>query len=190
MKDATHKKLLEATRKLIWKQGVNKTTVDHICEAAGLSKMTFYRAYENKFDIIKEILDENYAGLEVAYNEIFTKNIPFIEKIMELIYFNMESVKEISPDLIRDIVKQDNPQMKDYMRSKVEFHRDLSLKYIILEQKKGNFRDDVKLEFISFFLEHINELILYDRLNNIYESTDELVNQLTKMFYFGILRRN
>ncbi|MER3329088.1 MAG: TetR/AcrR family transcriptional regulator, partial [Candidatus Kapaibacterium sp.] len=172
------------------KQGVNKTTVDHICEEAGLSKMTFYRAYENKFDIVKEILDENYQGLEVAYKEIFTKNIPFIEKIMELIYFNMESVKEISPDLIRDIVKQDNPQMKDYMRSKVEFHRDLSLKYIIIEQKKGNFRDDVKLEFISFFLEHINELILDDRLNSIYESTDELANQLTKMFYFGILRRN
>jgi hypothetical protein len=80
--------------------------------------------------------------------------------------------------------------MKDYMREKVVFHRDLSLKYIVLEQKKGNFRADVKLEFISFFLEHINELILDERLNGIYESTDELANQLTKMFYFGILRRS
>ncbi len=190
MKEATHKKLLEATRKLIWKQGVNKTTVDHICEAADLSKMTFYRAYENKFDIIKEILDENYAKMAIDYEQIFSKNIPFIEKIMEIIYHNMESVKEISPELIRDIIRQDNPQMKEYMREKVESHRDLSMKYIIIEQKKGNFRDDVKLEFISFFLEHINELILDDRLNSIYESTDELANQLTKMFYFGILRRN
>lgn len=190
MKESTHQKLLSATRKLIWEQGVNKTTVEHICEEAGLSKMTFYRAYENKFDIIKEILDEFYNDLELSFQKIFEKNIPFIEKIMELMYHNMESIKEISPDLIRDIIKQDNPQIKDYMRSKVEFHRDLSLKYIIIEQKKGNFRDDVEIEFISFFLEHINELILDERLNEIYKSTDELANQLTKMFYFGILRRN
>jgi len=190
MKDATHKKLIEATRKLIWKQGINKTTVEHICDEAGLSKMTFYRAYENKFDIIKEILDENYANVAVAFEEIFSKSIPFIEKMMELIYYNMEINKEVSPDLIRDIIKQDNPQMKEYMQEKVDFYRELSLKYIIIEQKKGNFRDDVKIEFVSFFLDHINELILDDRLNNIYESTDELINQLTKMFYFGILRRN
>lgn len=189
MKEATHKRLLDATKSLIWKQGVNKTTVDQICEDAGLSKMTFYRAYENKFDIVKEILDANYSKMEEAYDRIFSKNIPFIEKIMELIYYNMESTKEISPDLIRDIVMQDNPQMKDYMREKVEFHRDISMKYIIIEQKKGNFRADVKLEFISFFLDHVNELILDERLSGIYESTDELANQLTKMFYFGILRR-
>ncbi|PKL80732.1 MAG: hypothetical protein CVV25_03250 [Ignavibacteriae bacterium HGW-Ignavibacteriae-4] len=190
MKEATHQKLLDATRKLIWKQGVNKTTVDHICDEAGLSKMTFYRAYENKFDIIKEILDENYKDLEENYKKIFSKNIPFIEKIMELIYYNMEANKEISPDLVRDILKQENPMMKDYMRGKVDFYREISLKYIVLEQKKGNFRDDVKIEFISFFIDHINELILDERLNNVYESTDELANQLTKMFYFGILRRN
>lgn len=47
MKAATHQKLLESTRKLIWKQGVNKTSVDQICQDSGLSKMTFYRAYEN-----------------------------------------------------------------------------------------------------------------------------------------------
>ncbi|MFA7327078.1 MAG: TetR/AcrR family transcriptional regulator [Candidatus Kapaibacterium sp.] len=190
MKTATNTKLLDSTRKLIWQQGINKTSVDQICKDAGLSKMTFYRAYENKYDIIKEILDENYNTMAVDYDQIFNRNIPFIEKVMELIYYIMGSVKEISPDLIRDIIKQDNPHLHDYMQSKIEFQRDLSLKYIIIEQKKGNFRSDVKLEFISFFLVHINELALEERLNNIYESTDELVSQLTKMFYFGILSRN
>lgn len=190
MKESTHKKLLDATRKIIWKNGINNTSVDQICEEAGLSKMTFYRAYENNFDIIKEILDENYEKVGKIYDEIFNKNIPFIEKIMEIIYYNTESVKEISPDLIRDMVKQDNPQMKEYLNGKNQYYRDLILKYVAIEQKKGNFRDDVKIEFISFFLEHINELSLNQRLQQIYESTDELVNQLTKMFYFGILRRN
>ena len=190
MRDLTHQRLLDSTRKLIWKQGVNKTNVNQICEHAGLSKMTFYRAYENKYDIIKVILDEYYEKMDYDYSQIFSKNIPFIEKVMELIYYNMESIKEISKELICDIVKQVDPRLKDYMRSKIEYHRDLSMKYIIIEQKKGNFRDDLKLEFISFFLVHINELVLEERLASVYESTDELANQITKMFYFGLLRRN
>ena len=190
MKEATHEKLLEATRRLIYRHGVNNTSVDQICKDAGLSKMTFYRAYENKYDIIKEILDDRYNKMAVDYEQIFNRNIPFLEKVMELIYYIMEDTKDIGQDFIRDILKQDNPQMKEYMKSKIEFQRDLSLKYIIIEQKKGNFRNDVKLEFISFFLLHINELALEERLNSIYESTDELVSQLTKMFYFGILSRN
>jgi AcrR family transcriptional regulator len=190
MKNVTHQKLLDSTRELIWKQGVNKTSVNQICENAGLSKMSFYRAYENKYDIIKEILDEYYSKMDYDYGQIFSKNIPFLEKVMELIYYNMESLKEISKDLICDIIRQVNPHLKDYMQSKVDYHRDLSMKYIIIEQQKGNFRSDVKIEFISFFLVHINELVLEERLNSVYASTDELANQLTKMFYFGILRRN
>ncbi|MER3328985.1 MAG: TetR/AcrR family transcriptional regulator, partial [Candidatus Kapaibacterium sp.] len=123
------------------------TSVSQICDDAGLSKMTFYRAYENKYDIVKEILDENYRNMAVEYDQIFNRNIPFIEKVMELIYYIMGSVKEVSPEFIKDVIKQNNPNLKDYMQSKVEFHRDLSMRYIILEQKKGNFRSDVKLEF-------------------------------------------
>lgn len=189
MKVSTEKKLLDATRSLIWSQGVNKTTVDQICNEAKVSKMTFYRAFENKFDVVKIVLDEKYENFEKNYHEIFDKNIPFVEKINEIIYFNLESVREISAELIKDIVSQENPNLKDYMDEKVNFQRELTLSYIIKEQTKGNFRSDLKIEFISFFLDHINELVFDKRLNKIYESTDELVNQLTKMFYFGVLKR-
>jgi AcrR family transcriptional regulator len=189
LKKSTEKKLIDAATQLIWEQGVNKTTVDQICARAGISKMTFYRAYDNKFDIVKTILDRRYELYAAGYEEIFSKNLPFLEKINEIIYFNMQSVKEVSQELIRDIVQQENKRFSDYMRSKVKFQTDLILKYIHLEQKKGNFRTDVKSEFISFFIEHINELIFDERLQAIYESTDELLDQLTRMFYFGVIRR-
>lgn len=189
MKKSTEKKLLDATTQLLWEKGFNKISVGEICELAGISKMTFYREFENKFDIVKVILDKRYSKFEQGYEEIFDRNIPFLEKISEIIYFNMESVKGISKELIRDIVQQDHPKFKEYMNSKVQFHVDLTMKYILLEQQKGNFRDDVKVEFIAFFIEHINELILDERLIAIYGSTDELLNQLTKMFYFGVVKR-
>ena len=183
MKESTREKIVEAARRVIWKRGINDINVEDICKEGSISKMTFYRAYESKYDVLKEILAENY-------DKIFNKEIPFFEKIMEIVYYNLKATEGISKELIRDIVKQENPIIKDYMREKNEFYKNVMLKYIIIEQKKGNFREDVKLEFISFYLDHINELILDDRLSDVYESTDELINQLLKMFYFGVLRRS
>lgn len=190
MKDSTRQKLLDATKTMIWKQGINATTVDHICKESGVSKMTFYRAYENKYDIIKEILDSNYQELAVTYDVIFNKNIPFVEKIMEVIYYNNSINKGISVELLRDIVSQEHPAMKEYMQEKKDFYNNIVLKFVKIEQEKGNFRNDLNLEIVSFFIEHINELALEPRLNSIFESTDELMNQLTKMFYFGVLKRS
>lgn len=174
---------------MMWKQGINATTVDHICKESGVSKMTFYRAYENKYDIIKEILDANYQDLAVSYDVIFNKNIPFIEKIMEIIYYNNNMNKSASQELIRDIVSQHHPAMKEYMLEKKEFYNGIVLNYIKIEQEKGNFRSDVSMDLVAFYIDLINELAIDPRLQDMYESTAELMNQLTKMFYFGILKR-
>jgi AcrR family transcriptional regulator len=190
MKESTREKIIDGARKVIWSSGINNVTVEEICNEANVSKMTFYRAYENKFDVVKEILDAGYKDLAENYEKIFNKEIPFNEKIMEIVYYNLKANEGISAELVRDIIQQDNPAIKDYMREKNEFYKSLVLKYVIMEQKKGNFREDVKLEFISFFIDHISELLLDERLTSIYESTDELSNQLLKMFYYGVMKRS
>jgi AcrR family transcriptional regulator len=48
-------KLFKAGRKLFWKYGFRRVSVDEICREAGVSKMTFYRAFEDKQDLAKTI---------------------------------------------------------------------------------------------------------------------------------------
>lgn len=179
-----------ATRAVIWKKGINATTVDDICKEANVSKMTFYRAYENKYDIIKEIIDENFQNLADNYQTIFDKNIPFVEKIMEIIYYNYKMNEGASQELIYDIVNQQHPAMKEFMQEKKDFYNSIVLKYVKIEQEKGNFRSDLNLDLVSFYLEHINELVVEPKLQGKFETPTELINQLTKMLYFGILSRN
>lgn len=185
----TRERIVNATKTVIWDRGINNVTVADICKAAAVSKMTFYRNFENKYDIIKEILDANYQDMAVNYDLIFNKNIPFVEKIMEIIYYNMQVTQGISQELMNDIINQDNPALKEYMHKKKDFYKNLTLKYIIKEQRKGNFREDMSIEFVSFFLDHINELLIDERLQTMFKTTEELATQLTKMFYFGILKR-
>lgn len=189
MLSVTKNKIVQAAKKIIWENGFRTISVSDICEEAKISRMTFYRHYDDKYYLVKEILNELYDDVEIQYDIIYNQDIPFIEKIMQVIDYNSEATKGISTNLIGDIINESNEKLKEFIREKREFQKNINLKYIIREQKKGNFREDISVEFISFYLDHLNNLILDQRLSKMFESTDILMNQIYKMFYFGILNR-
>jgi AcrR family transcriptional regulator len=66
-KDATRRALLEAGNRLFHRKGFEATTLDEICEAAGVSRRTFFRYFLNKEALVfphrKERLDRFVAFL-------------------------------------------------------------------------------------------------------------------------------
>lgn len=185
----TKDKIYQAAKELIWKNGINNTNVADICKEAGVSKMTFYRKYENKYELLKQIINDNYERFNVQYLNIFQKDIPFNEKIMELIYAHSELLHGISENYLDDLLNQDNEELRKFFESTAKDHNDLVMQHIVREQKKGNIREDVSIDFLNFFRNHIFSLIFNRELQKIYPDTDELILQLTKMFYFGAVKR-
>ena len=53
--------LYDALMKLIQEKKFDKISVGELCEAAGVSRMTYYRSYNNKEDILLQHLDECFA---------------------------------------------------------------------------------------------------------------------------------
>jgi AcrR family transcriptional regulator len=185
----TKDKIYQAAKELIWKNGISKTNVADICEEAGVSNMTFYRKYENKYELLKQIIEENYNGFNRKYEEIFQKNLPFNEKIMELIFAHSELLKGISKKYIDDIAHQDNVELKEFIQKKHMIYNESVLQLLKREQSKGNIRADVDIEFLNFFRNNIIEMLFNPKLQKIYPDTEELIIQLIKMFYFGAVKR-
>lgn len=185
----TKDKIYQAAKELIWENGINNTNVADICNEAGVSKMTFYRKYENKKELLKLIIDDNYNRFNQKYDEIFQKDLPFNEKIMELIYAHSELLKGISKKYIDDIAHQDNAELKEFIQKKHMIYNESVVQLLIREQSKGNIRADVDIEFLNFFRNNIIELLFKPKLQKIYPDTEELIIQLIKMFYFGAVKR-
>jgi TetR/AcrR family transcriptional repressor of nem operon len=61
----TKEKLLDAAQRLMLGKGFPATTVDEICETAGLTKGSFFHYFESKDDLGKAVL-ERYAGQGLA----------------------------------------------------------------------------------------------------------------------------
>jgi AcrR family transcriptional regulator len=182
-----HRTLIKSAKKLFWKYGIHKVTVEEICSEAKISKMTFYRNFKNKNEIAEKVIDgliHNYKG---KYQSIMNDDMPFKSKAQKLVELEHENVIGISPEFIKDIYQKDNNKLID----KLENFRNDIINDMMFEfkhaQEKGEIRKNLNLDFMLFMLNDINDKILDEKLNKMFPKKEDLVMQLTNFFFYGIL---
>ena len=50
--------ILKIAKKLFWKFGFKRVTIEEVCKEAAVSKMTFYKHFPNKMAVVKTLLQE------------------------------------------------------------------------------------------------------------------------------------
>jgi len=90
----TKRRLLDATMKLMLKQGFTATTVDQICAEAGLTKGSFFHYFKTKDEIGEGALDHFYNRQQQQFAEgEFVRLADPLEKIHGLLDFVIQSMK-------------------------------------------------------------------------------------------------
>jgi len=64
----TRKQLLEAMISLVIEKGFNSVTVQDISERAMVNRATFYRYYQDKYDLLDRYVEEQYS-MQLAYDD-------------------------------------------------------------------------------------------------------------------------
>ena len=80
-KSKSYVAIMDAAKALFWKYGIVKVTVEAICEHAEVSKMTFYRNFDNKKHVAEKVLTAIAAKSMHDYRRIMDSDIPFNKKI-------------------------------------------------------------------------------------------------------------
>src|SRR2546427_7721141 len=90
-------KLMEAVSELIWTGSYGSTTIDDICEKAGVKKGSFYYFFKSKADLAVAALDECYKQKRVEMDALFSPTVPPLERIrnyLEACYQSQCEMKE------------------------------------------------------------------------------------------------
>jgi TetR/AcrR family transcriptional repressor of nem operon len=74
-------KLMEAMMELIWTGSYGTTSVDQICEKAGVKKGSFYYFFESKADAAYAALDADFKSRRVELDAMFSPMVPPLERI-------------------------------------------------------------------------------------------------------------
>lgn len=185
-----YKDIVEKGKELFWKFGIRKVTVEEISSAAGTSRVTFYKYFSNKEELALHILKEITHEAMAEYRDILGSEAKFEEKVEKIILMKMKGAENLSHEFLNDVYSGDFQSIGQFLhKTSVEsltmieqsFHK---------AQQEGYLRQDLKIEFIMYMLNKMQEIISDPALESLYKDSGEMVSEMINYFFYGIMPRN
>ena len=179
--------LVSIAHDLFMRFGIRRVSVEEICSEANVSKMTFYKYFKNKIELIKYLLNQIFSKQMTEYPRIMAQQVPFPEKVKQIIQLKHEQTTMMSQEFFHDLWKNPNPEIAELLEKLMEKSLNEILNGFKAARENGDIRQNLKPEFILYFLNHMTEMAKDENLLKLYSSPNELALELTNFFFYGIL---
>lgn len=179
--------ILEKGRELFWKYGIKRVTVEEICSEADTSRVTFYRYFDNKEDLAATILKNLLSDAISEYRAIMESDISFTRKAEETILFKIRNSESMSHEFLNDVVSGDFPKVLEIITKAREDSMQMVVDDYTRAQQQGLIRKDVKIEFILYLLNKMQEMTADPELEKLYPDSGKLIKEMIEFFFFGLI---
>jgi TetR/AcrR family transcriptional regulator, transcriptional repressor for nem operon len=88
-------RLMDAVLELIWSGSYGSTTIDDICEKAGVKKGSFYYFFDSKSELAADAFEESWKTKRVELDSIFSPTVPPLERLQKYFDFGYAFQREI-----------------------------------------------------------------------------------------------
>ena len=88
-------RLMDAVLELIWTGSYGSTTIDQICEKAGVKKGSFYYFFDSKSDLAVEALQAAWQSKQSELDRIFSPMAPPLDRIRKYCEFSYQTQQEM-----------------------------------------------------------------------------------------------
>ncbi|MCK4921997.1 MAG: TetR/AcrR family transcriptional regulator [Bacteroidales bacterium] len=192
MQDVNEKYLdiVKAGKDLFWKFGLKKVSVEEICEKAKVSRATFYKYFKNKEKlavyILKSVIDDGIKD----YQDIMANEIDFEQKVEKTILFKIDRAKDISQVFLNDLYKGEFPELTEYFARVTSDNIQMIKNDYRMAQSEGYIRSDIKIDFIMYYINKMYEMSTDEKLCSLYLNPAEMIAEMMRFFFYGILSRD
>jgi TetR/AcrR family transcriptional repressor of nem operon len=88
-------RLMDSVLELIWTGSYGTTTIDQICDKAGVKKGSFYYFFESKAQLAEEAFETSWQTKRVELDGIFSATLPPLERLRKYCDFTYKIQIEI-----------------------------------------------------------------------------------------------
>jgi TetR/AcrR family transcriptional regulator, transcriptional repressor for nem operon len=88
-------KLMNAVLELIWTCSYGSTTIDQICDKAGVRKGSFYYYFDSKADLAVAAIDAQWQTVRAECDSIFSPTVPPLQRIKNYFEFGYKFQSEM-----------------------------------------------------------------------------------------------
>lgn len=183
------KQLIRTAKDLFFRYGIKRVTVEEICWEARVSKMTFYKHFRNKGELVKTWIAEMSDEVMEKYRKLMDSDLPFEEKVRETINMKLQGTDGMSQEFFADYIPHAEPELRDFIHHRMHETMGSVINDYAEAQKRGDIRQDMKIEFILWYLNKMFELMEDESLQQMYDSPQDLILEMVNFFFYGIMPR-
>jgi AcrR family transcriptional regulator len=182
--------ILRTGRDLFWKFGFKRVSIEEICKEAGVSKMTYYKYFSNKMELVKTLVDEILQQSMIKYRKIIDSDRPYPEKVLGMIELKREQTHTMSSEFFKDYLQSEDPELIAYLHKVSEENLQIFMDDFHKAQENGEIRKDLKVEFIIAVLNQLMDWVQHDKsLLELYDTPQDLAVEMTRFMFYGIMER-
>ena len=178
--------IVQAADQLFKKFGIKKVTVEEICQEAGASKMTFYKYFKNKIELVKCLWQQMTDDSMQKLDELDRRDIPFTEKIKIMLKMKEEATSQMGNQYIHDYLNM-IPDLQSFYN---KIFGEVMVKFMDMirrAQEKGEVRKSMRPEFFLVVVQKLMELAKDEQLASIYSDYTEFALEVNNFLYYGIM---
>lgn len=186
-----HRKIIVAATKVFAKKGFFNARISDIAKEAKVADGTIYLYFNNKFDILISVLEEE-IGKIIEQIELAIAEETDPEKMMTIfIHKHLSAMKQNKnlAEVIHIELRQSDRLVKEYRNTTFKQYIDVISRIIVKGQEQGIYRKEILPDIAkrAFFgaLDEVSRI--WTTPGNHHYTVEETAEQITSLFLVGML---
>ncbi|MBU1100764.1 MAG: TetR/AcrR family transcriptional regulator [Bacteroidetes bacterium] len=178
--------IVQTSLELFRNYGIKKISVEEICKKSGVSKMTFYKFFKNKADLVDQVWCKAFDDGMTQFEEIENMEAPFTTKVQLLLKLKEENTKKLGPQFAKEYVDMIPEFMEKYS---LQYQKSMErfIDFIKVHQESGEVRAEMRPDFFLKAIAKLMELTQDRELVESYSSIKDFAMEVNNFMYYGIM---
>jgi len=139
--------ILRTAEELFMQYGYNRVTVEEICREANVSKVTFYKYFKNKFEVLKDYMQVRLElGFE-TFERIRAADANLQQKMHALIAMKESAVSHFTPVFYKSLLSGDE-SIQGFMQEWIALSMNAMRDFLEDGQKSGEIHPGYSIDFL------------------------------------------
>ncbi|PTM57767.1 TetR/AcrR family transcriptional regulator [Desmospora activa] len=176
--------ILKTTFELICTFGANKTSIAEVAKKANVSPVSIYNYFGSKDQLIQKSLLRFVEKKIEEYEAILEQDIPFSQKMDQIMFDGGEAAKNIEQDLYRANI--DDTVIQAYIEECYQTKTIPFFKKLVDQGKKEGVIDPhLSLESVLLFIQMFKEA--FARPGFFAHATPAMLRDIEHLLYYGLI---
>jgi len=182
------RQILETAEDLFQRFGIKRISIEEICSTAQVSKMTFYKYFKNKVELVRFLWSRWFELNNAKFAEVRAMEITFTEKLTLILKLKEEGTQKVSYQFALDYLNG-VPELGQFFQEQYTNSMNQFMEFIQEAQHKGEVRPDMKIEFFLAVIGAMKELMQNKSLVELYPYYQDFIMEVNNFLFYGLLPR-